>query len=309
MNKRHNLIVLLLGLFILSSFAVWADTYKSLTAALAEPEKVTKLYLGCCYEESTDPTEASEVDSTEPTVSTEIDAPEPAISDDLALKHLPSAFGSLIHLKELQIAGLEMLEDLPVEIGNLKELESIVIDNGNGSQMNISLPESIGNLTQLKTLVLYGAIDAHAFEGENAELAKVKELPQALGKLQNLEILDLGRNGLTELPSQVASLSSLTRLSLDYNAIRELPEFVGNLKHLKYLAINSNGGTELPESLKNLKALNISIGNASLKLEEQKDLRKRFPDAIFEFSNEFEDEIINEENPDATTDDQTTLTD
>lgn len=298
MNKTRNLGVLLLGLFIFSSFAAHADTYKSLSEALAAPEKVTRLNLGDIVDESAEPTEA--------------DAPEPEISSDIALKHLPSEIGSLIHLKELQITGLEALEDLPAEIGNLKELESIVIDNGNGYRMNISVPESIGNLTQLKTLRLYGALDARAFDegmseeenavNENAELAKVKKLPQGLGKLQNLEILDLGRNGLSELPPQVASLSNLTILSLNYNTIGELPEFVGNLKKLKYLELSENGGTKLPDSLKNLKGLNISIGDPSLKLKDQQNLRERFPDAIFDFSCEYEDE-------DETTYDEPTSTD
>lgn len=294
MNKTRNLGVLLLGLFIFSSFAAHADTYKSLSEALAAPEKVTRLNLGDIVDELAEPTEP--------------DAPEPEISSDMTLKHLPAAIGSLINLKELQITGLEALEDLPAEIGNLKALESILIDNGNGYRMNISLPESIGNLTQLKTLRLYGALDARAFDegmseeenavNENAELAKVKKLPQALAKLKNLEILDLGRNGLSELPPQVASLTSLTNLSLDHNEISELPEFVGNLKNLKYLAINSNGKTKLPDSLKNLKGLNISIGGASLLPKDQQDLCKRFPDAIFEFSSEYEDETTYEENSD-----------
>src|SRR6266480_3327051 len=71
---------------------------------------------------------------------------------DPAIKHLPSQLGTLINLVELDISCLENLEDLPSEIGNLKKLEKLIIDNGNGCGMNISLPESIGNLSNLKNL-------------------------------------------------------------------------------------------------------------------------------------------------------------
>lgn len=268
--------VLLLAFLLCSSLTASAETFKNLAEALATPEEVTKLNLGMVSEGEVEPLEE-------------------ATASDTSLKHLPPAFGSLINLKELQICGLEVLEELPEEIGNLKKLESIVIDNGNGFQMNISLPETIANLENLRVLRLYGALDVTGKEGENSEPVLAKELPQALGALEKLEVLDIGRNGLTEVPPQVASLAKLVTLNLDFNEIKDLPEFVGNLKNLKHLRINSNGGTRLPDSLKNLKGLNISLGNAALKLKDQEELRKRFPEAVFDFSNEFDDESANEE--------------
>lgn len=269
---------LLFAFLLCSSLTASAETFRSLAEALVAPEKVTRLNLGMVYEDEVEPVEE-------------------ATASDTSLKHLPTALGSLINLKELYICGLEKLEELPEEIGNLKKLETIVIDNGNGYQMNISLPETIGNLENLRVLRLYGALDPLDTESENPEPVKAKPLPQALGALQNLEVLDIGRNRLAELPPQVASLAKLVTLNLDYNAIKELPEFVGNLKGLKQLTINSNGGTRLPDSLKNLKGLNIAIGNGSLKLKDQEELRKRFSEAVFDFSSEFDDETANEEIP------------
>ena len=69
---------------------------------------------------------------------------------DPAMKHLPPQLGNLSNLVELHISCLENLEDLPSEIGKLEKLEKLIIDNGDGCQMNISLPESIGNLSNLK---------------------------------------------------------------------------------------------------------------------------------------------------------------
>ena len=82
-----------------------------------------------------------------------------SIRDDHNLKHFPSKFSSLINLKELNISCLDSLEELPADIGRLRKLERIVIDNGNGCGMNLSIPASIGELTNLKVLTLFGALD------------------------------------------------------------------------------------------------------------------------------------------------------
>ena len=209
---------------------------------------------------------------------------------DPAIKHLPPQLGTLINLVELDISCLENLEDLPSEIGNLKKLEKLIIDNGNGCQMNISLPDSIGNLSNLKVLRLYGAIDPTEIgSDEPIPPSKVKSLPGTIGKLQNLEELDLGRNGLKGIPPQIASLQKLKRLALDHNDIHELPPFVGNLKNLQELSVSGNGGIKLPKSLSNLNGLKIFIGNNHLKMKDQEELRRLFPKATFSFESEYDE--------------------
>jgi len=231
-------------------------------------------------------------------------APEKATTlsiekDDPAIKHLPSQLGALINLVELDISCLENLEDLPSEIGNLKKLEKLIIDNGNGCQMNVSLPESIGNLSNLKVLRLFGALDPRDLSDTNkpTPLSKVKSLPGTIGKLQNLEVLDLGRNGIKGIPSQIASLQKLKRLALDYNHIHELPPFVGDFKNLQELSVCSNGGIKLPKSLSNLNGLKIFMGNNYLKIKDQEKLRGLSPKATFSFENEYDDDAANEETP------------
>jgi Leucine-rich repeat (LRR) protein len=219
-----------------------------------------------------------------------IEKPDPTI------KHLPSQLGTLINLVELDISCLENLEDLPSDIGNLKKLEKLIIDNGNGCQMNVSLPESIGNLSNLKVLRLFGALDPSESDTNKPTLpSKVKSLPDTIRKLQNLEELDLGRNAIKGIPPQIASLQKLKRLALDYNEIHELPPFVGNLKNLQELSVCSNGGIKLPESLANLNGLKIFMGNNHLKIKDQKELRRLFPKATFSFENEYDDSAANEE--------------
>ena len=133
---------------------------------------------------------------------------------DPAMKHLPSQLGTLTNLVELDISCLENLEDLPSEIGKLKKLEKIIIDNGNGCQMNISLPESIGNLSNLKVLRLYGALDPTPSDtNEPIPPARVKSLPGTIGNLQNLEELDLGRNRINEHSFSNSFTSKIKKIS------------------------------------------------------------------------------------------------
>ena len=219
-------------------------------------------------------------------------------SGDPEMKHLPPGLGSLVNLKALELACLEKLEDLPEEIGRLRRLEELVIDNGNGCSMNVSLPGSIGQLQSLRVLRLYGALDGRDLGAEEpARPAPAKPLPDALAKLQGLEELDLGRNGIRAVPPQVASLRGLKKLSLDYNDIREIPPFVGELPNLQELSVNANGGVRLPQTLAKIKGLKVYMGNNRLTLAAQRSLRTRFPDAVFSFENDYDDDAANQEAP------------
>ena len=219
-------------------------------------------------------------------------------SADLTMKHLPAGLGTLVNLETLEMACLEDLEDLPEEIGRLRRLRELVIDNGNGCSMNVALPRSIGQLESLRVLRLYGALDGREVgAAAEARSTKAKPLPDTLADLKNLEELDLGRNGIRSVPPQVASLRGLKKLSLDYNEIREVPAFVGELKNLRELSINANGGARLPQSLAGLKGLKVFMGNNRLTLAAQKSLRARFPSAVFNFENEYDDDAANQEPP------------
>ena len=219
-------------------------------------------------------------------------------NEDPGLKHLRPGLGTLVNLEALELACLEQLEDLPEEIGKLRKLQELIIDNGNGCSMNVVLPRSIGELSSLRVLRLYGALDPREVGAEGpVSPTRRKALPDTLANLQSLEELDLGRNGLESLPRQVGSLRRLKKLGLDYNDIHEIPAFVGELTNLEELSLRSNGGVKLPQSLAGVKGLKIFMGNNRLKLRDQKALRARFPAAVFSFENEFDDEAANQEPP------------
>jgi len=214
--------------------------------------------------------------------------------EDPEMKHLPAQLGSLINLEVLELSCLEKLEDLPNELGRLRKLEEIIIDNGNGCAMNVSLPRSIGQLANLRVLRLYGALDPRGI-GPGETNGPTRNLPATVANLQRLEELDLGRNGIRFVPPQIASLRQLRKLGLDYNRLRTIPSFVGALPNLEELSLNSNGGVRLPQSLARVKRLQVQMGNNKLTLKEQRRLRNRFPNITFSFENEFDDDSANEE--------------
>jgi Leucine-rich repeat (LRR) protein len=215
--------------------------------------------------------------------------------NDPEVRHLSSSLCRLIHLRVLHIQCMEALEDLPIEIGLLTELEELIIDNGTGCTMNVALPESLGRLHRLRVLTLYGALDPR--DGNlPVPPERIKPLPDSLSQLIGLEELNIGRNGLTIVPPQIAALRNLRVLNLGYNNIATIPDFVGTLDRLQELSLESNSqGMFIPNALTRIKGIKLNMGNSFLTLQQQKELQDRFPDILFSFSNEYEDAASNEE--------------
>jgi Leucine-rich repeat (LRR) protein len=85
-------------------------------------------------------------------------------------------------------------------------------------------------------------------------------LPESLGTLKNLRILELSFNKLSgELPASLGNLDKLEMLAFNGNELTgNIPASLGNLKDLKQLHLSSNYLTgTLPGSLKYLKNLEV----------------------------------------------------
>lgn len=126
-----------------------------------------------------------------------------------------------------------------------------------------TLPDSIGELSHLKVLDL-----------SNNSL---KYLPKEIGNLKNLEILDLRNNQIEELPIEISFLKRLESLYISNNRLKELPLEIINLNCLEEIKIEKNPITKPPleicargiHSIKNyFKAIENSQEN--LKLFEAK---------------------------------------
>jgi len=122
-------------------------------------------------------------------------------------------------------AGFNSLTYLPTNIGyELLNLQKLMI------QLNKirSLPSSVCEMKSLRYL------DAHFNE--------LRGLPIAIGKLTNLEVLNLSSNfsDLRELPETFGDLISLRELDLSNNQIHALPDTFGRLDSLTKLNLDQN---------------------------------------------------------------------
>ncbi|KAL5983394.1 Plant intracellular Ras-group-related LRR protein 1 [Asimina triloba] len=140
------------------------------------------------------------------------------------LKALPDSICHCRSLVELD-ASFNELAYLPTNIGyELVKLRKISIHLNKLR----SLPTSI---CEMKSLV---HLDAHFNE--------LRGVPHAIGKLTNLEVLNLSSNfsDLTELPDTIGDLLNLRELDLSNNQIHALPDTFGRLDKLTKLNLDQN---------------------------------------------------------------------
>ncbi len=104
-----------------------------------------------------------------------------------------------------------------------------------------TLPDWIGKLKNLQMLDLSGN--------------KFKTIPSEIWNLKNLKHLGLYNNAIEKLPDEIANLENLQKLDLTANQLRTLPDSFGKLKNLQILNLFNNQLTTLPESFGNLKSL------------------------------------------------------
>ncbi|OMO80503.1 disease resistance RPP13-like protein 4-like protein, partial [Corchorus capsularis] len=103
-------------------------------------------------------------------------------------------------------------------------------------------------------------------------VATLKELPQFIGELRNLQLLVLtGCNNLQKLPLSITNLQKLTVLDIGYCPIQYLPQGLGRLSNLQELSgfkvpsSENRNGCRLGElqGLSQLKVLRVNISEES----------------------------------------------
>ncbi|GMI75039.1 plant intracellular ras group-related LRR 3 [Hibiscus trionum] len=183
---------------------------------------------------------------------------------------IPDSIGGLKKLEELD-ASSNQLQYLPDSIGLLLNLRVL---NVSGNKLN-ALPESIArcsslleldasfnNLTCLPTNIGYGLLnlrklsihlnkicflpssicEMRSLRYLDAHFNELHGLPQAIGRLTNLEVLNLSSNfnGFTEVPDTITDLTNLRELDLSNNQIRILPYTFSRLGKLVKLNLDQN---------------------------------------------------------------------
>lgn len=113
-------------------------------------------------------------------------------------------------------------------------------DTANSQKLS-KVPTSMGRLTQLEKLDLAGN--------------KLISLPECMSRLTQLQSLDLGGNQLTSVPECLRQLTQLQKLNLGANRLTNLPEWLTQLPQLKSLDLRGIQLGSLPEWLSQLTQL------------------------------------------------------
>ena len=197
---------------------------------------------------------------------------ELSLSENELSGEIPAELGNLSNLESLWLGYNQLSGEIPAELGSLAKLGWLWLEN---NQLSGEIPAELGNLANLVELnfsvnQLSGKIPA-----ELGNLASLEwlwlwdnqlsgEIPVGLGNLAKLERLWLNDNQLSgEIPAELGNLTSLGSLDLDGNQLSgEIPGHLGNLDNLYTLSLGDNQlSGEIPEelgSLANLQSLYLA---------------------------------------------------
>lgn len=178
---------------------------------------------------------------------------------ELAIQRIEEAREQKLRTLDLTNLGLTRIPETVFDLIHLTELKLghwSAYTKKDRNQIS-HIPQEIGLLQNLQLLDL----------SSNA----LDTLPTAIGHLKSLELLDVSKNELASLPSEIGNLQRLQRLDLSSNVLNKLPQEFCNLSNLQRLGLSNNHLTQLPanfSSLKNLQRLDLK-GNRLSKIGDE----------------------------------------
>ena len=114
----------------------------------------------------------------------------------------------------------------------------------------ILLPESIGMLENLRIL--------------ECRSCNLQVMPPFVSRLSKLQVLTIDDSSIREIPERVLS-ETMNILTITNSGLESLPESMGRLTRLNALRLNSNRLTTLPSSIGNLTRLKtLELNNNQL---------------------------------------------
>ena len=203
-------------------------------------------------------------------------------SESESTEPLPAAIGHLKNLKYLRLRGFK---ELPEEIAQLDNLETLVYMKCAFTEF----PKVLCKLKNLKSLSVFSK-SLERFPDELGNLSsltrfdmrgtKVQQLPNSIGNLSNLRSIELYANEeLEALPESIGNLIKLIKLEIRAADLKTLPSSIGNLNKLKSLGLYHNGLQNLPDSITDLKALE-QLDVSENPLSDASETVSRFLDSV-----------------------------
>jgi internalin A len=117
----------------------------------------------------------------------------------------------------------------------------------------------------------------------------LKQVPETLHEVRDLELLSLNGNEIQELPQWIGELSTLKALAINRNRLRTLPPEIGSLRRLVGLGLMANRLKTLPETLRTLPLKTLRLeSNPALGLPDS--ILDRPPKEILRYYFESRDE-------------------
>ncbi|ESQ54692.1 hypothetical protein EUTSA_v10025419mg [Eutrema salsugineum] len=143
-------------------------------------------------------------------------------------------------IKTLDLSGMS-LASLSASSINLASISKLDLSNNNIQQIPESLVARMLNLW---------ALDLHSNQ--------LKSLPNSIGCLSKLKILNVSGNYIQFLPKTIEDCKSLEELNANFNELTRLPDTLGfELTNLTKLSVNSNKLVLLPHSLGHMTSLRV----------------------------------------------------
>ncbi|KAM7515112.1 hypothetical protein LguiA_004695 [Lonicera macranthoides] len=138
-----------------------------------------------------------------------------------------------------EVFGSKIKGKIPIGIGNLSSLSSIVLDSNelermgdlylSHNKLNGTIPACLGELSSMRRLFL-----------DSNNLTSI--IPSTLWSLEDLLYLNFSTNSLTvSLPSDIGNLKVITQMDLSWNQFSgEIPSTIGSSRMLTFLSFAHN---------------------------------------------------------------------
>ncbi|KAF7852399.1 hypothetical protein BT93_L0944 [Corymbia citriodora subsp. variegata] len=214
------------------------------------------------------------------------------------LVQVDRSIGELKQLVLLNLKGCWNLEKLPDEMEELEALTELLVDETSITNipewkrmekletLSADCCEDLSkcNLAGCSTSLLYLDLSRTGISelpfgnfGSLVELRltwlNIRELPNSIGTMKNLRVLDISSTSLVELPSAIGMLEQLEEIDASYcgRLCGEIPTEIGNLSSLRIMRLSNTGISNIPKLPESMTGLYLH-GNQHMRCPDLSNL-------------------------------------